>query len=376
MNQRICVAGYFPPPITGQTLATERLANLLAPVGHIDRVNLRSGHAGEVETSATIQSDKIARYLQGGKALSAHLTEHTNSTLLWPSISPQALGHTRDMLTIYPALKHATRTFALSHWGNFDRLFHAPATRITSKLLLNRLDGIVFLNDMLAGRSARWIPDEKIFIVPNTIDDTLCVSDNEVQRKRVDRSTRSRLRLLFLSNMIVSKGYNDVLQAIAKLHSQHIAIEARFAGKWISEKDKTQFDNFVSTNNLSSIVQHLGPVSDRQEVKKLHLWADLFVFPTYYPTEAQPLVLLEAMSAGTPVIATPHAGIPDMVRDQKEGLLIPPQNPDAIAKAISGLTNLNQWTTYSQNAQKRFKSTFSPKVVQNRWATLLTTKKP
>ena len=66
--------------------------------------------------------------------------------------------------------------------------------------------------------------------------------------------------------------------------------------------------------------------------------ADVFVLPTFYPFEGQPLVLLEALAAGVPVVSTFHAGIPETVRNEKEGLLVPANDPPALAGAIRQAT--------------------------------------
>ncbi len=371
MRSKVCVAGYFPPPITGQTMATRRLADLISPVAQVNHINLIEGHEGSVETKASLKSGKIRRYLRGGKKLKSYLKKQPTDLLLWTSISPQPIGHLRDILTIYPSLTLPARVYALSHWGNFDRLFSSPATSITSKLLINRLGGIVFLNQSLADKCTPWLPVEKQLIIPNTIDDTLLTAATDLEQKRATRQTRTALHLLFLSNMIASKGYQDVLEAVKILHDREINIKTRFAGRWISSEDHTQFETFVRTHNLGSVVEHLGPISERQAVKELHLWADIFLFPTYYPTEAQPLVLLEAMNAGTPIITTAHSGIPEMITEDREGLFVPAKSPVAIADAVSSLRDLSRWTRLSEGAFAKFNKIFSPTSVQNQWESLI-----
>lgn len=371
MKKRVCVAGYFPPPVTGQTMATQRLADLLSPVASVDQINLNEKAENKIETAASFQSQKVIQYIAGGKKLKAYIEGNPESTLLWTSISPQMLGHMRDLITVYPGIKQSQRVLALSHWGNFDRVFRQPTTRLTAKLLLQRLDGLVFLNNQLAQNCAAWIPDHKRFIIPNTIDDTVCASVEELHDKRMANGPESRLRILFLSNMIESKGYLDLLEALIHLKRSGTPFRARFAGRWLKKEDEDAFNNALSYNQLTADVSHLGPVNDRKKVKALHLWADVFVLPTYYPTEAQPLVLLEAMNAGTPVVATAHSGIPEMIKNGKEGILVPKKSPEAIATALEKLTSSDLWLRYSRNAEMRFLRFYSPKIVRAMWKTVL-----
>lgn len=67
--------------------------------------------------------------------------------------------------------------------------------------------------------------------------------------------------------------------------------------------------------------------------------ADIFCFPTYYPIENQPLVLLEAMLHSLPIISTNWRAIPDIITDGEEGFLVPINSPIDIAKKIELLSN-------------------------------------
>lgn len=63
--------------------------------------------------------------------------------------------------------------------------------------------------------------------------------------------------------------------------------------------------------------------------------ADIFVFPTYYPNECFPLVLLEAMQHGLPCISTKEGGIPDIIQDGRTGLLVGRRNSKDLAEKIA-----------------------------------------
>ncbi len=86
-----------------------------------------------------------------------------------------------------------------------------------------------------------------------------------------------------------------------------------------------------------------------------------------HPTEAQPLTIIEALSAGTPVVVTRHSGIPDMVRENQDALFVPPQAPDAVQRLADDAT----WKTFSQHARQQFQTRFSPDTVRRQWVDLL-----
>lgn len=79
-------------------------------------------------------------------------------------------------------------------------------------------------------------------------------------------------------------------------------------------------------------VEVLGRVHDRERVHALYRSASVFCLPSVF--DPFPLVLLEAMAHGLPVVATATCGVPDMVDDGRQALLVPPQDPAALAAAL------------------------------------------
>ena len=67
--------------------------------------------------------------------------------------------------------------------------------------------------------------------------------------------------------------------------------------------------------------------------------ADIFVLPSTVTLEMFGIVNLEAMACSVPIIASEIGGIPDVIKDEENGLLVPPKDPEALAKAIIKLLN-------------------------------------
>ena len=63
----------------------------------------------------------------------------------------------------------------------------------------------------------------------------------------------------------------------------------------------------------------------------------MFAFPSHYPDECFPLVVLEAMGAGLPVVTTDEGAIPEMVRDGEDGVICPKKDPAALADTLGSL---------------------------------------
>ncbi|MEM1094549.1 MAG: glycosyltransferase family 4 protein [Bacteroidota bacterium] len=360
------VIGKFPPPIDGQAMATARLAAMLAEHGGVQHIPLFP------QQEQTSRRQRLQHYIRVRHRVRQQVAMAPDAPVLWAMISPHVVSHWRDWLTVVPAFQPRQRVYAISHWGNFDRLFTSPWTRRSAQRLIDRLEGLVFLDESLADRCAAWVPDDKRIVIPNTIDAEVIPTAREIAAKQAQRDTSQPLRILYLSNMIASKGYGELLEAVGMLQAQGTAVDVRFIGRWLDGDDAERtFRTTVAARGLQDIVHVLGPIRDRAVIKQHYLDADVFCLPTYYPTEAQPLAILEALSAGTPVVSTRHAGIPNMVTDGTEGRLVQPRDATALAHALARFVEPGVWQQASQAARSRFQRQFSPIAVGQRWLDLV-----
>ena len=370
MSKTVIIAGFFPPPITGQGLATQRLAELLSPHYDVHRVNLREG---EEELSLKVYSrlfHKINQYSSAGKRLKAVLNEHPEAVVFWTAISPQVFGHFRDLMTIVPAFTAKHRVYGVIHWGKFATLFQSPVTTLTAQRLANRLTGFVFNNVDRARQCERWISPSRQYLIPNTPDLAVLCSEEEITQKIKDHDARSHFHVLFLSNMIREKGYWDVLEALRMLHEQQLPIRATFAGQWLSEKDRMDFEAYCQQHGLDSVIHHAGKVTNRDDIKALYLSADVFILPSYL-IEAQPVTITEALNAGCPIITTRLGGQVDMVKEDIEGLFVPPQDPAAIADALRRMMDPLTWKRMALAARHRHLTEHGADHVTQLWKQII-----
>ncbi|OZC03094.1 glycosyltransferase family 4 protein [Rubricoccus marinus] len=373
----VAIVGRFPPPLDGQAVVTRTLADLLDREhgGTLDvrRFNLSAPEGDQI--SDVSRGDRLKHYLGAGARLRTWASSLPAGPILWPSVSPSVMGHLRDVGTVLPALGREREVYAVVHRGDFHTQFEHPLTRWTAPGLIRRLAGVVFLSHGLAERCAQWIPPEKRIVVHNTIGPDVEVPP-EAARAKSERSVSGRpVRVLFLSGMIPSKGYLVVLDAIAELQHRGVEVEATFAGRWLSAEDERAFWTRAHAPGAARAVRHLGGVSDRAEIQRLYLDADFFVLPTTYPIEAQPLTIIEALSAATPVIATRHASIPEMIEDGVSGRFAAP-DANALADAVEASMEPNVWFALSRGARARYDAAFAPEAVRAQWMELLAHMRP
>ena len=160
----------------------------------------------------------------------------------------------------------------------------------------------------------------------NCVDDQYLLTDQEIEEKLAALKDKKVLHVLWLSNFIRSKGYPFVLE-MAKAEKERVDAggERRFhfdfAGKFFEDREKECFGSYIKDNALEKYVTYHGIVGGEEKRNLLKL-CDIFALPTRYPNEGQPISILEAMGNGMFIITTDHAGIPDIVEDGVNGVIL------------------------------------------------------
>lgn len=138
-------------------------------------------------------------------------------------------------------------------------------------------------------------------------------------------------RLLFVGRLAPVKGLNVLLDAFAQVQETHSVSELVIIGDGPQREDLQQR---VRRDGLDSAVRFAGKLS-QTEVADLLNQSDLFVLPSF--AEGVPVVLMEAMAAGLPVVTTNIAGVSELVTHGESGLLLAPGDVDALVNGIRQL---------------------------------------
>jgi colanic acid/amylovoran biosynthesis glycosyltransferase len=135
-------------------------------------------------------------------------------------------------------------------------------------------------------------------------------------------------RILCVGRLTPEKGQHLLLQAAARLEAGGCPVTVELAG-WGPSEDSLRKE--ATRLGLGS-VHFLGPVA-QDRLADLFARADVFCLPSF--AEGLPIVLMEAMATGVPVVTTAVAGIPELVRPEETGWLVPPGRPDLLADALA-----------------------------------------
>jgi len=160
---------------------------------------------------------------------------------------------------------------------------------------------------------------DKIHVIYNGVNKQIFFPNEAVKKSN---------SLLYVGNLKASKGVGELIAAFIKLIKTHKDLELIIAG---NGDMMPEVKSALAQENLSEHVKLLGSVNHK-DIALLIQQASILVLPSY--AEGVPNVILEAMSCGTPVVATNVGGIPEIVSEQS-GILVEPKNINAL---VQGLT--------------------------------------
>lgn len=139
--------------------------------------------------------------------------------------------------------------------------------------------------------------------------------------------------LLFVGRLASNKGLVTLVQAFARLAPSHPDLSLILVGE--DGGSGVDVDRAAQDSGIASKVRRVGFIKDDGLLASAYAQAEVFILPSEY--EAFGLVLLEAMAQGTPVVAARAGGMPDVVEEGRNGLLVPTKDAPALAAALEDL---------------------------------------
>jgi glycosyltransferase involved in cell wall biosynthesis len=150
----------------------------------------------------------------------------------------------------------------------------------------------------------------------------------------------------------------DVLHAVPAVIARCPEAEFLFAGAWYEPALKQEIETFLR-NHPQLPVRWLGPLKGQEKQAALTS-ADIFLFPTYYPPEGHPWVIVEAMAAGLPVISTNQGAILESVEDGINGFIVAKQNPAELAdRAIELIQDAGRRRAMGRESRRLYEERFT-----------------
>ncbi|HEY3320230.1 MAG TPA: glycosyltransferase family 4 protein [Planctomycetota bacterium] len=401
---RLLVIGPTPPPYHGVATFIADLLSAREP-----RFAIR-----HLDTSDRRGSDNMGRWDARNLALGfsnlAQLAAACRETdVVYVPISQNVAAFLRDALFIVQARAWGCRVVVHLHGGHFRKLYDSesgPVFRLVARLALKAASAVLVLGEEFVPIFSGLVRPERIHVVPNGVPDcgawalredecTLLAeplapvkwdagggdlgrADAETGLRRDEAATAAQAggrgetatgaegtagdavpkhggTILFMSTLTRTKGIFELIQAVRLLRPHRPLIRLLIAGQWADADLRQEAEEYIKREELEDSLSFCGVVNGEAKASFLAR-GHVFCLPTRYPYEGQPLVLLEAMASGLPIVATQHAAIPSTVTDGVVGRLVPKDcQPQQLANVLDELlSNPTQLQRYSAAARERY----------------------
>lgn len=230
--------------------------------------------------------------------------------------------------------------------STFNRRRSIKIFKIIDGLIYHRYVKIICISKQVQNSLIKWVPKikEKIEIIPNGIPMNSKSNDNPLMKK---------YDVLFVGRLVQQKGIIFLLEAVSILQKKYKKIiRVAVVGDGPLKKELIKICEELK---IKDSVEFLG---FQRDVDRIMRSSRVLVLPSLW--EGFGLVLLEAMKNKLPIIATNVGGIPEIITDGHEGILVPKENPKILANSINRLLeNSKLRNQFIQNAYKKVQNHYS-----------------
>ncbi|MEQ8747386.1 glycosyltransferase family 4 protein [Pyruvatibacter sp.] len=319
----IYLLGGFPPPVTGNSLSFATIAKDLegrAP-GHVTRLNVNGTRLGKSAIAW-----KVLRYVK-----------YWCQLLFLPTDRPATLYHVCEgdralFLTLLTLLIARVKALPVTlHHHSFGYINSPRGIVSTINRLLGPRSKHVFLSQGMADAFFAQYTTPRGYVLNHNLAQSAQFWNAARSLPRI--KAQAPIRVGHLSNLSFEKGLDTFIEIAELAKTRGLPVEFILAGAPSSALETEYIDK--AKDRLAGSLQYLGPIFGGKKVQFFRA-LDIFVFPTRYYHEAQPIVLLEALIAGCAVISTDRGCIAEDMRAMG-GILIPRESaadPNAYLNAL------------------------------------------
>ena len=361
-RKRIVYFIQLPPPVHGVSTMNHQIYNSEFINRYLEKRLIRIRFSNQISELRRFQLKKLWIFITTWFRLLFTLISFRPQTVYF-SLMPVGKGFTRDIFYAF-----LMKVFV------HDVVFHLHNRGISKhsrKTFMHLIYRKVFSNSIIIHVSEGLLKSE---IIPlNVKNSSLHFINNTVDPIRDTHKTISSqdLNILFFSNLLPEKGLMNLLLAFVALQPEFPNIRLHVCGASFDSKEDLKIKSFIDQHDLGHKVCMAGPCYGERKYT-IFSESDIFVFPSYFEEECMPLVILEAMSAQLPIVATRIGAIPEMISDGTDGFLVSPRDQDQLQERIETLIlNPGLREKMGHEAYKKFITHYEPSIFEKKMRSVL-----
>ena len=360
IKPRILLVASFPPPVHGSSLMSQYIkdSGVFKDCYDCDDVNISTSR--KIDEIGRRSPMKLIRWTTALLKLLILLMRHRYQ-VCYMAITCHGPGFIKDAPFVLLCKLFGNKIVIHQHnkgmANDIDRFPYKWLLPLCYKNVK-----VILLSWRLYSDVEKIVRKEDVVICPNGIP--------EIGYEYKDRHN-DILHSIFLSNLIESKGVIVLLDALKQLKEIGFSLICDFVGGETKEMDKVRFEREVTKRGLNQTAYFRGPMFGKDKERYLSD-ADVFVFPTFYHNECFPLVLLEAMQYGLPIITTDEGGISDMIENGVNGLICKKRDAESLAACLEKLISDELLRKrMGEIGYEKFKKKYTLQVFENKMMEIL-----
>jgi colanic acid/amylovoran biosynthesis glycosyltransferase len=200
--------------------------------------------------------------------------------------------------------------------------FHL-AEKVARAAFIATISDFASSQTMKASQPGHW---HKIHTLPLGVDPR-----DFAARPPLDRAGNRRFQILCVGRLAAAKAHHVLIASVGRLVAKGRNVALTIVG---DGPERRPLEEAIADNKLGEVV-HLAGSCNHDRVIEYYRQTDAFALASF--AEGVPVVLMEAMTMEIPCVATWITGIPELIRDETDGLLVPPADPEALSNALERL---------------------------------------
>ena len=347
----LTLLGQTPPPWHGQAVATQILFDHDWP--EFDAECIRMDYSEDMDEVGRFHPLKIWKLIRLIIRTRRSLARGSGSILLYPPASAKWVPFLRDVLFLACVRGKAAKTVFIFHASGLAEFARSSSIRrwladiayYGADMALEVAEEKVAPHDVFKAKRHRWCPCG--IEVP--------------EAPRPKHEPGAPLKALYVGSLQEGKGVLEILKTAAHLkaagHEERIRFDV--VGRWMDEDFGREAMAMRHELGVEAMVDFPGQLTGDGKWEA-YREADVFFFPTHYASEASPIVLMEALGCGLPVITTAWNGIPALMKGCPTATLLPVKSPEAYARALLALAEEGAREDVEELSRGFYRANFLP----------------
>ncbi|MEI6680034.1 MAG: glycosyltransferase family 4 protein [Mariniphaga sp.] len=360
---------HIPPPIHGAAMVGQAIKESREINTAFDGRYINLSLSDRVDTIGKNGFAKVWRYISLlGQVIRQFITFKPD--LCYLTIQIYRIGFYKDLPMVILAKLFGVKVVYHLHNKGVSKWQHRFIDNLLYRMVFKNAE-VILLSKNLYPDIQKYVPEERVHICANGVgakDNSQWSMVNEKRKGRKGERESKTVEILFLSNLIESKGVLVLLEACPLLKNKGLGFHCTFVG---GEGDISEqlLHSKIEQLNIQHYVTYAG-LKYSEEKEQLLADADIFVLPTY--NDCFPLVLLEAMQHALPIVSTFEGAISEMVINDVTGFLVPQKEAKPLADKLEILiTNSDLRDRMGAAGRARYEQNYTLEIFEKRMKEIL-----